>query len=294
MNELFPPPIPPDEPPATGSSDATGAASATDGPPSSGIPPPPRIPADLRTPWDGVDLILFFGFALGVLVLLSNILAVAAVTIVGVGSAQIKQYTETDAGFIVTRQVFWFGALMLYLFAFVRRRTPEPFWRALGWRMPRLPMPPLAAVPLLLLAGAVVAVGANIASRIFTTERRLPIEAMFTSRRSVTYLMAFGILVAPLVEETIFRGFLYPVLARKFSVAGGIIFTGAFFGLVHAPQLWGGWGQIGTLIVVGMIFTAVRAATQSVFASFLLHLGYNCFLFGGFFLATDALRHLPK
>jgi membrane protease YdiL (CAAX protease family) len=294
MSETLPPPIPPDETPAAGSTD-TAAASPSAPPPPAGAESAANVPEDLRTAWDGVDLIIFAAFSLGLLYVLSFVAQLAAILFLGIPPSQLEQFEKTDAGLIVARQVAWFGAMMLYLFGVIRTRTREPFWRAVGWRMPRLgPLRLPAAVPLLLAAGAVVAVGADIASQLFRTEARLPIEALFTSRRSVTYMMAFGIFVAPLVEETIFRGYLYPVLARKFSVVGGIILTGTLFGLMHVPQLWGGWGQIGTLIGVGMIFTAVRAATGSVFASFLLHFGYNCFVFGGFFLATDALRHLPK
>ena len=105
--------------------------------------------------------------------------------------------------------------------------------------------------------------------------------------------MCFGILVAPLVEETMFRGFLYPIVARRFGVTAGVIVTGTLFGAMHAQQLWGGWGQIGLLIGVGIVLTWVRARTGSVTASYFVHLGYNSLLFLGFFTATGGLRHIP-
>jgi hypothetical protein len=43
-----------------------------------------------------------------------------------------------------------------------------------------------------------------------------------------------SVLVAPLVEETVFRGFLYPVIARRLGIAAGIAITGTLFGLMHA------------------------------------------------------------
>ncbi|HTQ86818.1 MAG TPA: CPBP family intramembrane glutamic endopeptidase, partial [Candidatus Solibacter sp.] len=91
--------------------------------------------------------------------------------------------------------------------------------------------------------------------------------------------------------ETVFRGYVYPVLARKFGIFAGILLTGILFGMVHVPQLWGGWGQIATLVAVGMALTATRAATHSVFASYLVHLGYNGFLFAGFFIPPVVFRH---
>jgi membrane protease YdiL (CAAX protease family) len=105
--------------------------------------------------------------------------------------------------------------------------------------------------------------------------------------------MVMSVLLAPLVEETIFRGYLYPVLARSFGVGAGVVITGTLFGLMHAPQLWGGWGQIMLLIGVGIIFTAARAVSRTVVASYLLHVSYNSFLFIAFLVATHGLRQFP-
>ena len=105
--------------------------------------------------------------------------------------------------------------------------------------------------------------------------------------------MLMGVLIAPLVEETIFRGYVYPVVARSFGIRAGIVITGTMFGLLHAPQLWGGWGQIALLILVGIMFTAARAVSRTVLASYLLHVSYNSFLFIAFLVASHGLRHLP-
>src|SRR5213592_4448397 len=42
----------------------------------------------------------------------------------------------------------------------------------------------------------------------------IPIQEMFKSRSGMLLLMSMAVLVAPLVEETVFRGYLYPVFAR--------------------------------------------------------------------------------
>jgi membrane protease YdiL (CAAX protease family) len=133
----------------------------------------------------------------------------------------------------------------------------------------------------------------EVASVPFQPKTKLPIEALFHNRTGVLWLMAVGILLAPAVEETIFRGYLYPVLARTLGVEGGVLATGLLFGLMHAHQLWGGWAQIALLVFVGIVLTYARARTGTVLTSWLLHLGYNTFLFAGFFISTGGLRHLP-
>jgi len=269
------PPLPPAEP-APNSSATLPAA----------LPSPAAVvPADLSTPWDIMDLVVFFLFSLFILYVLSMVLAAIAVAQFGVTPERMQLFETKNAGFVVFRQTIWFVGILLYLRAVIRRRTGEPFWRAIGWRgLPVSRLPATAGVLLFLAGGAALAMGADIASLFYDTEKHLPIQELFASPNGVLYLTAFGILVAPVAEETVFRGYIYPVLARKFGVVAGVFFTGILFGLVHVPQLRGGWGQIATLFCVGMALTAVRAAARSVTASYLVHLGYNAFLFSGFFL----------
>ena len=226
------------------------------------------------------------------LYLLTNAMAIFVMLRLGVSAEQIERFAATNAGFVVCRQIIWFGFILLFLYAVIHRRTTQPFWPAIGWRKLRLgEMGARTLAPALLLGGVLLALGADIASQFYNTPKDLPIEALFATRRGIEYVMAFGLLIAPLAEETVFRGYVYPVLARKFGILTGIALTGILFGLVHVPQLWGGWGQIATLVAVGMALTAARAATHSVFASYLVHLGYNGFLFAGLFVTPLVLRH---
>lgn len=264
------------------------------------------LPEDLRAPWDFVDMVIFIFFAVGMLFVVNTVMATVAISFGIVKIESLDQFAMTNAGFIVLRQIVWFGLLLTYLYAVVHMRTEAPAWRTLGWRGlagraanvgdPALPKPPLHTlwqVASLLAGGALLALFVQVATLFVGTEAKLPIQALLTDRRSILYLMGFGLAVAPLVEETIFRGFLYPVLARRFGVVAGVIFTGMFFGLMHAEQLWGGWGEIGLLVVVGIVFTAARAWSGSVAVSYLLHLGYNGLLFLGTYVGTGGLRHFP-
>ena len=57
----------------------------------------------------------------------------------------------------------------------------------------------------------------------FNSKETLPIEELLKARVSMLLFAVLGVLVAPLVEETIFRGFLYPVIARRVGIAAGIV-----------------------------------------------------------------------
>lgn len=260
--------------------------------------PPPEpfahLPEDLRAPWGWLDLLIFVFFALGSLIVLTNALAALLMTGLGLTLAELEEMARKSALFVTTRQALWFGLLLLYLWAVIRVKFRAPFWRTIGWRRPRAEgIPPATLGMVCFLSGFVLAVVVQFASAVFGTKARLPIEEFFRDRQSVLLLMAVGTLLAPLVEELVFRGYLYPVLARSFGVAGGVLATGALFGLMHAPQLWGGWTQIGLLMAVGVAFTYARARTGSVLASYLLHLGYNFLVFFEFYFFTGGLRYFP-
>lgn len=254
------------------------------------------VPEDLRVPWSWIDLIFFLGMGLIGLVVAGAIVVAIAVGVFGASLGEITSPSETPARsmILILSQGVWSGLVLLFFFVLVRARSDTPFWRTMGWRPIHLPGRSALVSGLQCLGGgAMLAVFASFAGRFFGEKEELPIEQMFHSRTTVILLTAFGILVAPLVEETIFRGFLYPIFARRFGVAPGVIATGVLFGAMHTQQLWGGWGQIGLLILVGILLTWVRARTGTVSASYLVHLGYNSLLFLGFFAATGGLRNIP-
>ncbi len=253
-----------------------------------------KTPEDLRTPWGWPDMILFVVFVLGSSMVFPLLVFGAAYLWWGVRYADMQQSPVISAKIATAGMVLIWLATIGYLYATVRLRKKAPFWRTIGWRPLNLQSGRHSRAVLGCLAGGVVtALAVQIASAAFGTKKELPIEQFFRNRGSVMLLMAFGIVVAPLVEETVFRGYIYPVLARGFGVPAGIIVTGVLFGLLHAQQLWGGWSQIGLIVLVGILFTYVRARTGTVLASYFFHLGYNSWLFFGFFVATGGLRHFP-
>jgi membrane protease YdiL (CAAX protease family) len=125
------------------------------------------------------------------------------------------------------------------------------------------------------------------------TKGPIPIQEVLKNRNSALLLLGMAVLVAPLVEETIFRGYLYPLFARTFGIGPGIALTGTLFGLMHGSQLGWTWGIVLLLILVGIIFTFVRARTGTVVASFLLHLGYNSMIAAATIIGTHGFTKMP-
>jgi len=122
--------------------------------------------------------------------------------------------------------------------------------------------------------------------------RSLPITEYFQDRSSALLLAGFGILVAPLVEELFFRGFLYPAIARWTSPFPAVILTATGFAAIHGGQL--AYALVPLLVIfgVGVALTVVRAVTKSVATAVLVHMAYNFTLFLQFFIGTGGFKNL--
>ena len=145
-----------------------------------------------------------------------------------------------------------------------------------------------------LLAGMGLAVAVQLLSVLLPIPKTLPIDKYFQSRSAAYIMSIFGISMAPLVEELFFRGFLYPVLARRLGITIGVILTAFGFALVHASQLASAWAPLLVLFLVGLVFTLVRVVTRNVAPGFFMHVGYNLMLFGMLYIATDHFRHMER
>ena len=120
-----------------------------------------------------------------------------------------------------------------------------------------------------------------------------PFDQFFDSPTDAYLTAAFAITLGPLMEEIFFRGFLYPVLARRLGVFWGVILTALPFGGMHYIQ-YRSWAAVLIIILVGVVLTTVRAVTKSVASSFLAHVGYNSTLMILAAVATDGFRHMDK
>jgi membrane protease YdiL (CAAX protease family) len=253
----------------------------------------PSLPEDLRVPWGWLDLLLLVIVAIAGTFVLS-VLVVIGFVLSGVSFHQLQNSISEKSLLLIINQALLSIVLLVYLSAQMRLRFGAPFWRTIGWHPLQTGQTPRSAAYFgLILSGFLLAILVSLGSSAFHTKTQLPIEQFFQDRLSALLLMSLGVLVAPVLEETVFRGYIYPVAARSFGVTGGILFTGTIFGLLHASQLWGGWGQIALLVVVGIVFTYARAATHTVVASYLMHVSYNSFLFLALAVGSHGFRHFP-
>jgi membrane protease YdiL (CAAX protease family) len=249
-----------------------------------------EVAPDLRVPWTWLDLFLLAVISL-VATILIRLLLVGAFAKFGIPAIRIQKSPALFGLFTLVQQILLIGALLGYLAAQLRVNFRAPFWRTIGWRgfEPGGVPAGLRYFGFVVLGFATALIVESVSLR-FGNKAKLPVEALYQDRHVALALMVMSVLVAPVFEETIFRGYIYPVVARSYGIAVGVLATGILFGLLHAPQLWGGWLQIGELVAVGIIFTYARAVTRTVLASFLLHVSYNFFVSFGGVLVSPWLR----
>jgi membrane protease YdiL (CAAX protease family) len=249
---------------------------------------------DLRVPWGWLEVALFVILGLIGSVVITWGMAEIAVHFFGVKQGDVFGETMSTAKSVVVllSQAVLDGLALMYLYVILAARTDEPFWPTIGWREMVPGAGKIRDSALRFLAGgAVLAFVVSFAGGFLNSKETLPIEQLLQARVSILLFGVLGVLVAPLVEETIFRGFLYPVIARRLGIAAGVAITGILFGLMHAAQLWGGWGQIALLILVGVVLTWVRARTGTVAASYFVHLGYNGLQLAGYLIYIVSGSH---
>jgi hypothetical protein len=168
-------------------------------------------------------------------------------------------------------------ALMLgVLYIVVAWRYARPFWASLGWTTFRLPFLCAGAGPLLAVSTATLGYYLN------APPIPSPIEDLISDRRSLFIMMLFLTVFGPVFEELVFRGFLFPLLARSVGPWPGILLAATPFALVHGSQYHWSWQHLTVVGLAGAVFGFARYKTGSTAAATLVHTGYNATLFVGF------------
>jgi membrane protease YdiL (CAAX protease family) len=269
----------------------TDPAAATEVAP---YPPAKTYPEDLQISWSWGHLALFSLFALTLFGGLQVYLLFLYSTHRTMSVDQFQQYLMSKPEISVGSNLVIFALLILFLYVTLALWKGEPFWRTLGWRKlapasPGLPKNPFAYF----FAGGGLSIFAALMTETMKAPEHTPMEELFKYPHTAMMFVAMSVFVAPLVEETLFRGYLYPLLARSFGVAPAILLTGVLFGLMHGAQLGWTWGLVAMLTLVGIIFTLVRARTGTVVASFMMHLGYNLLISLATGLSTHWFTKMP-
>jgi CAAX protease family protein len=162
---------------------------------------------------------------------------------------------------IFTLVIVWF---------LVTNRGRRPFLQTLGWTWPSNfgPWKCIGLAVLLL-----------IVAMLFTwlfggAETQL--DQIVKSSLKARFVLAFlAVFTAPLVEEIIYRGILYPALQRTFGMLWAVGVVSILFAGVHVFQYFNNFAVVSMIALLSVTLTLVRARTRSILPCFVIHLVFN-------------------
>ena len=179
-------------------------------------------------------------------------------------------------------------AVLGCMFLVVAARTGGGrFWQTVHWNWPD-------KVGLYLVIGILMQAVFLVFEHFLPFPKNTPFDAVLRRPYSLMAVAVFSVTLGPIMEELLFRGFLYPLVRKNFGVLTAIIGTALPFGLVHLAQYGYSWASGLLIFMVGVVLASVRERTNSLAAGFLVHVGYNGVIVAILFAATDGFRHLEK
>lgn len=249
-------------------------------------PPPPGLPpagwapaseatneAEHRVAWRARDL--FFTLAGG---LALSILLIFPVLIVAFGDAEVAPSMSAIGG--VGILVYIGLAIAGWFFALKRRGVG---WREGGFRRVSgatlLKMIPVT-LGLMFLNAIVVGLSAQVFGDVPTAQDQILGDATSITFDEFIWLFALGAIAAPIVEEFLFRGLLYPLLRGRMKVVVAVAVSALLFALLHfIPPL------IPALLMMGIVLAILVERYNSIVPAIVVHALNNGAALIGLYLA---------
>lgn len=165
--------------------------------------------------------------------------------------------------------------LMLAIIGWVVRKAYKLGWQSLGYRgiTPKHALWAVLGYPVYI---AVMVVVVDLAGLLTKINLNQPQDTGFAAPHGLELVPAFIVLVlvTPIVEETIFRGFLFRAFRHKFGFIMGTVLVSLAFAAVHAPvnvQL--------DVFAFSLVLCYLREKTDSLWPSVMLHILKNLVAF---------------
>jgi uncharacterized protein len=185
-------------------------------------------------------------------------------------SAVIPQGSEASANMadaiaIAAIISFSVGSLILYTFSWLKRQNA---WQLFAFRKPKL-FPVLIWTAMYLILLLII----YLALPLLETETDFVKKMILNSHFPVLLILGIVIL-GPLYEELLCRGFLFKGIQNsRFGNAGAVIFTAAFFALLHLFQY--DYLYLTIIFVAGLILGMARLKSGSIWLPLILHSLHN-------------------
>ena len=116
---------------------------------------------------------------------------------------------------------------------------------------------------------------------VFGLRMQVDLVPVFAELSSPWWLLLAGIVVAPIVEELFFRGFVFAGLVQRHSWRKAALISSALFALVHLQPL-----AIPPILILGYIFAYLYHRCGSIWPAVLMHVSTNALGLGAAYLLS--------
>jgi uncharacterized protein len=243
------------------------------------LQPPPAPESTARAPWLGVvRAVLIWIMSVFLLLFVPVIVALPYIIYKWVNSGPISPEELASDKMLIFLSVL--GILPTHLLTLVltwvilRAGGLRPFWKSVGFEWPQNMSRTMATFLSLLIAVVLLAV-AWLATTLYggaETQLDLLVKSSLPARFATAFVAVF---TAPLVEELIYRGVLYPAIEKAAGVGVAIGVVSLLFAGVHVFQYINNIAVITVITLLSFTLTAARAVTGKVLPSFIMHLVFN-------------------
>ena len=228
---------------------------------------------------------------------LFSIAALVVVSLVSVGVYLLLGYflewdvdlqsASSKASIAIVIQALASVLVLAFMYTLVRIKHELPFAQVIAWRP--IVYRPFFHATAYGAAGVLLAVTVALASNVMSMpDQPTPFEDLLRDPSALLLVAGFGVVIAPLVEELIFRGFVFSIFERTHGRLAAVLITAGFFSLIHGPQYDWHWQILLLLMYVGIVFGAVRAVTKSIVPPTIIHASYNMTVVIGLLSAGQA------
>ena len=242
-----------------------------------------------KVPWGPLAAVLY---ALGVFVvaqLLAPIVLIIYPHLRGWDTATANAWLDgsivAQFGYVLCAEVLTFGAVWWFL------NGRGASLRAIGWRRPRW-TDPLHTLAGLVVYFATYAVILALVTHLFPSlnvnqKQELGFDNPTTSRMALLLTFLSLVVLPPVVEEVLFRGFMFTGLRTKLKPIGAALLTSALFATAHLefgsgkPLLWVAGIDTFTL---SLVLCYLRHKTDSLWPGIFLHALKNFIAFASLYL----------
>lgn len=240
-----------------------------------------KVPVALYRPIDlpliGLVFLIYFGLTAG-----------------GSGDDSKPLEEKFNAQVLIASIVFQL-MLGLMVIAFIRWRSSIRDWLGLRWKQWPLA---LGIAPATVFLMWVLMIALNLIGWNAWLERSLGIESMqetvklFKEAQSplvLALMTVSAVVVAPIVEEVVFRGYLYPAAKKFCGPTGGILFSSLVFAAAHGNVV-----ALLPLFILAVLLCLIYESTGSIWANISVHFLFNAATVTLQLLARSGIIDIPE